>query len=326
MRWLSKLRGDERGASAVLVGILMVPIIGGLAISIDVGALYVERAQLQNGADAAALAIAQKCAAGTCTGTAATALSFANSNANDGAANVLTPTFPTSHSVKVNASTREAGSNAPALTNIFASVISPGGASTTTVGASATAEWGSPASATVALPIAVSYCEFEPALSGKLQLIRYDQDLTCASRDGHPIPGGFGWIERLANNSCSAFVDLASASIPSEPGNSYPGACDATFANAAGTTVLIPIFDGANVTHGPAASYHIYAFAAFTITGWKLSGGNKMPSVNIDPKAPKCTGNCRGIQGYFSHWVSIDAVEGELGGPDLGASVVRLIR
>jgi len=326
MRWLTKLLGDERGASAVLVGILMVPIIGGLAIAVDVGALYVERAQLQNGADAAALAIAQNCAKGACTGSAATALSFANSNANDGAANVLTPTFPTSHSVTVTASTREAGSNAPAMTNLFAAIISPGGDNSTTVRAAATAEWGSPAAATVTLPLAISYCEFQPALSGKLQLIRYDQDLTCASRDGHPIPGGFGWIERLASSSCSAFVDLDSASIPSEPGNSYPGACDETMAHAAGTTVLVPIFDGANVTHGPAASYHIYAFAAFTLTGWKLSGGTKMPQVNIDPKAPKCTGNCRGIQGNFSHWVSIDAAAAELGGPDLGASIVRLIR
>ncbi len=325
MRWLRARLKSERGASAVLVGILMVPIIGCLAIAVDVGALYAERAQLQNGADAAALAIAQGCAKGACTGSEATALSFANSNANDGASNVLTPTFPTSHSVLVTSSTREAGSDAPAITNFFASIVSPGGTSETTVRAAATAEWGSPSAATVTLPIAISYCEFQPALSGTLQLIRYDQNLSCKGRDGHPIPGGFGWIERL-DGLCAAFVDLDNASVPSEPGNSYPGVCDDVMSRAVGTTVLVPIFDGANVTHGPAASYHIYAFAAFTLTGWKLSGGNKFPAVMIDPLAPKCTGNCRGIQGYFSHWVSIDAAAAELGGPDLGASVVRLIR
>ena len=64
MRWITALRDDERGASAVLVAILLVPLLGFAAIALDVGALYVERGQLQNGADAAALAIAQDCSDG----------------------------------------------------------------------------------------------------------------------------------------------------------------------------------------------------------------------------------------------------------------------
>lgn len=323
MRWMTSRLRDEQGATAVMVGLLMVPIIACLAIAIDVGALYVERAQLQNGADAGALSIAQNCAKGICTGSTAQAASLANANANDGAANVLTPTFPTSHSVTVTSSTREAGSNASAINNFFAALISPGYANSTTVQAKATAEWGSPQSSAILLPIAISYCEFRPALDGTLQLIRYDQDLTCASRDGHPIPGGFGWLQQLAGQ-CGTSVDLNHATVQSQPGNSYPGVCDGTMSHLQGMTVLVPIFDGADVTHGPAASYHIYAFAAFKLTGWKLSGGHSFPQVNIDPAAPSCTGNCRGIQGYFTHWVSIDDAATALGGPDLGASIVRL--
>ena len=62
MRRIAERLRSERGATAVLVGILLVPLVGCLAIALDVGALYVERGQLQNGADAAALAVAQECA------------------------------------------------------------------------------------------------------------------------------------------------------------------------------------------------------------------------------------------------------------------------
>lgn len=318
MRWLTDEIHDERGASAIMVGILMIPILGFLALALDVGALYVERAQLQNGADAAALAIARECAAGDCGDTTATASAFADDNANDGAANVLTPTFPTATSVTVTSTTLQADGTTT-IDHPFARFI---GVDSTTVAARATAEWGFPGEGPTVLPLAISYCEFNPALDGTLQLIRYDQNLTCSGRDGHPIPGGFGWLDRI-DGECGAYVDVDSATIESEPGNSYPGVCDATLLDLEGKTILVPIFDDADVTHGPAASYHIHAFAAFRITGWKFSGG---PAVtNLDPAAPDCSGNCRGIQGYFERWVSPEEAGFEIGGPDLGASIVHLI-
>jgi hypothetical protein len=68
----------------------------------------------------------------------------------------------------------------------------------------------------------------------------------------------------------------------------------------------------------------VYAFAAFLVTGWKFSGGGS-PQVNIDPAAPPCPGNCRALQGKFVEWVFLDALDYEVGGPSLGATVVRLI-
>ena len=313
---------NERGATAVLVGIILVPLVGFLAIALDVGALYVERGQLQNGADAAALAIAQECAEdGVCNAPNSLASTFSDSNANDGAANNLVPSFPTSHTVVVSTSTLDASTGTRAISHPFAALL---GIDQTTVHATATAEWGSPQASAIVLPIALSVCEFNAALDGTLQLIRYDTNLSCKGPDGHPIPGGFGWLDR-PGNGCEGYVDLVNSTAPSEPGNSYPGACDATMSALEGTTVLIPIFDGAQSQSGPAKWYHIYGFAAFTVTGWKFSGGQSFPQVNIDPAAPKCTGNCRGIQGYFSHWASLDSAGVELGGPDLGATVVRLI-
>lgn len=316
MRWIKSRLKAEHGATAVLMAVLMVPLIAFLGISIDVGALYAERAQLQNGADAAALAIAQDCAGGACGAASTRAATFANANANDGTANVLTPSIGAG-TVTVTSSTRDGGNNA--MAHPFAALV---GATPTTVHAQATAVWGGPRKSAVVLPLAMSFCEFRAALDGRLQLIRYDQNLSCPSRDGHPIPGGFGWLQP-GSASCGAVIDIALARIASDPGNNFPHGCDSILTGLRGQTVLVPIFDDApNVTR-PVAWYHIYGFAAFTVTGWKFSGGGS-PQVSIDPAAPPCTGSCRGIQGYFDHWVSLDAAGVELGGPQLGASVVRL--
>ncbi len=58
----------ERGAAGVLVAVMMLVLIGAGAMAVDVGQIYAERAQLQNAADAGALAVAQSCRkAGACT-------------------------------------------------------------------------------------------------------------------------------------------------------------------------------------------------------------------------------------------------------------------
>ncbi len=56
--------GDDRGAVAVIVAILLGGgvLLGFLALTVDVGALYLEHQQLQSGADSAALAVAKACA------------------------------------------------------------------------------------------------------------------------------------------------------------------------------------------------------------------------------------------------------------------------
>lgn len=88
-------RGTERGAVAVLVAIVFAGgvMLGMGALVVDVGGMYAERAQLQNGADAGALAVALGCSKGAATcnaGTSATspAGAHANSNANDAKAAV----------------------------------------------------------------------------------------------------------------------------------------------------------------------------------------------------------------------------------------------
>jgi hypothetical protein len=76
---------------AIIVCLMLGTVMLGLgALVIDVGQLYQERAQLQNGADAAALGVAKSCLLGTCAPSSAltTAQTYANENAADGVAGV----------------------------------------------------------------------------------------------------------------------------------------------------------------------------------------------------------------------------------------------
>ncbi|WP_148040156.1 pilus assembly protein TadG-related protein [Cryobacterium tepidiphilum] len=301
----------------MMVALLMVPLVGFAAIAVDAGALYAEKAQLQNGADAAALAVAQHCAVDACGDTASTAEDFASANANDGAANVFNIELG-SNTVTVSDSTRTAQGSG-AMSHPLAALI---GVNSSTVHATATAEWGGPGSGPAVLPIALSYCEVINALEpGVAMTIRTDTNRPCHRAAGEPeIPGGFGWIDQI-DGSCESYVDVTNGElwVGSDPGNNVPTLCKDKLDELKGQTILIPVYDGAR-GNGQNAEYRIYAFAAFTITGWNFSGFS-----DTDPAAsPSCTGNCRAIQGYFQKWVSVDSAF-DLGGPDLGGSVVRLI-
>ncbi len=77
-----RLRSDERGVVAVIVALLLGygVLLGMGALVIDVGQIYQERGELQNGADAAALAVAKSCALGSCTPSVASQLADGNAS------------------------------------------------------------------------------------------------------------------------------------------------------------------------------------------------------------------------------------------------------
>ncbi len=59
MRWLKRLFKEEDGAVVVIVALALVVLLGCMALVVDAGVMYVNKAHLQNVADAAALAGAQ---------------------------------------------------------------------------------------------------------------------------------------------------------------------------------------------------------------------------------------------------------------------------
>ena len=109
---------SDRGAVAVTVALLLVVLLGFGALAIDTGMLYAQKAQLQNGADAGALAIAQDCAkrgTAACKPTAAaTAVEYAQNNANSGLADAAEPAFPAAGTVTVTTSAKDAPASASA--------------------------------------------------------------------------------------------------------------------------------------------------------------------------------------------------------------------
>jgi Flp pilus assembly protein TadG len=316
-RLIARLRRGERGASAVLVGLMMVPLIGATAIAVDVGALYAERAAQQNGADGAALAIASVCAkdeAGCGAGAQALASEFVLQNAAISDPAALAPQID--YDANMVTVTTDNSVNHP-----LASVLT--GNESTAVGAVSSAEWGSP-NAGIVLPLALSLCEFQDPDSEVRVLIEYHEtsENDCTRDDGQPIEGGFGWLD-LEGGTCETFIDLDTAMVGSDPGIDPANECTGLFSDLEGQTVLVPVYDGGNDINGANGEFHIYAFAAFVVTGWKLTGGGPGVFNNPDPLAPSCVGACRGIQGYFTEWVDLGA-DWEVGGPDLGVDVVRL--
>ncbi|MGN6609589.1 MAG: pilus assembly protein TadG-related protein [Jatrophihabitans sp.] len=195
MRWLTRRQhraGSERGAVTALLTILVGTgvLLGTGAIVVDVGQLYSERTQLQNGADAAAIAVAQKCAISltSCAAGVSSAPRYANLNASDGASAVdsvcgrsaiggLTvcsgatgtlvtcPSLPSAGNfVDVHVSTKQANGST-LLPPTFAAHLAGNSAFTGShVLACARATWGAPSKNT-GLALTISLCEWLRATS-----------------------------------------------------------------------------------------------------------------------------------------------------------------
>lgn len=332
---MRRLKG-ERGASAVLVALVLVVLIAFVAMAVDLGAGFVDRTQQQNGADAAALGIAQECAAGrmACSdGVSAdhTALAqqLAFGNKVDGNATATVTALTTtgtggSVTVRVD-SVRQ---------NWFAGVI---GIPTTDVAAQATAVWGPGGSA--GIPLAISWCSFKEQTGGwdattglpdnTAELVVYmtkglkhtgsDVNEACnVPNSGNEVPGGFGWLEVAAG--CTVVIP-ASGIVNSDPGNSAPCSGD-EIARIKDKTVLVPIFDEADGT-GNNAWYHVVGTAAFHVTAYNL--GNNRYQYNCGAPNPGCGGSSHWIKGRFVQYLASTTPTGGGGGSvDLGVRVVRL--
>ena len=187
MRRLIRRARNDGGAVGVLVGVLIGAgvLLGMAALVVDVGRLYVERAELQNGADAGALAVAKSCAVGDACDPGI-ADDYANNNAKDdnsavdlvcgvgsglsscpsstGTLTECPVETPEGEYAEVSTSTLDEGSTLlpPTFAQALAGDESYDG---TTVGACARASWGAPQTAkTVALTI--SLCEWWVATGG----------------------------------------------------------------------------------------------------------------------------------------------------------------
>lgn len=345
---------NEEGTTAVLIAILSTVLIGFVALVIDVGAMHSEARQLQNVADAAAMAIAQDCAGGACGDVNGTAQVYAAGNSTDGLSNtaVAIPGVNGQTSVTVTASTLEAGGGRDgAATTLTWGVAQVMGSAERTFERSATASWGILGGPAATIPLTFSMCEWNNLLTGdpngvpdpdtdlpSAELTVYHHTQTqaehneCSGPAGQNVAGGFGWLDEAGGGTCTANVD-DEGWVGGDTGSGSPtpaaatGCTDAFFASLMGQVVLMPIFgpsDTAGVTDtgvvgtGSNAQYYIRGYAALRVTGYRFGGGSPVNN-------PPCTNPSRCIRGYFEAFYTLDNVPtGIGGGSDYGAYTVGL--
>lgn len=336
----------EDGAVAILIALLLVVLVGMAAMAIDVGAMHAERRELQNGADAAALAVAQSCAGGDCDTSPygdrwATADDFADANAADLAAQVTDVRVPGDGGAQT--VTVDTASD-PALPMRFARIF---GITDTTVDASATATWYAPTSLAPTLPLTISICEWEASSSGVFPgaeiVLDFHRPNSGVGGGGPPpnldedycpvgpagmdsdgdgyVPGGFGWLDA----ACGMDVDPDGDGWVGDDNGNNPECRDEL---DVGATVLIPIFDEASCGPDPCATaglgridqYHLMGYAAFEISGYWFPG-----EVDYSGTSRSCDPGEVCLIGRFVAYVELgDTYEVPGGGVDLGVSVVRL--
>ena len=343
----------DHGGVAIVVALMLSSgvLLGMAALAIDVGNLYAERAQLLNGADAAALKVAQVCASTTgCASSSDTAGRYARENANDGAAAVeplcgrggggdfpdcgagapseaptecigTRPANPTPY-VEVHTYTGQPdGSNL--LPSIFAQAL-VGGFDGAKVRACARAAWGPPSRAT-GIALTISICDWKrdtgggfPSVEREFPLYDETDPAACGlgGRTSAADPGGFRWLD-IATSDCRATVSIG---IPYDvrPGTARPAGCPDGL-NAlidSPRPVLVPIFDSVAGAGGGSAEHTLHGFAAFVLTGWDMPG-----QAVGSGTALSCSGGASHcVYGYFTQAVVLGG--GIVGGPELGARIV----
>lgn len=314
-------RRDEKGAVIVMMTAFVLGMVGMAALVVDVGAMLDEKRQLQNGADAAALGLAQYIAQ-TCPVTASAACTsalqgkadqLAAGNARDGFAKVAPPTANhATQQVTVQTSTLGSGSDT-ILPHAFGQALS--GVRGQTLKAAATATWAGLKTATV-IPLTLSNSGFECATNNNTvfdvpQVILFHSQSTGACTPSGNTPGGFGWLKDTTPPASDCNITLSTGNtVQTDSGNpGTPGSCN--LLSLVGTDILVPLFDLATCC-GNNGTFHIYGFAQFHLTGYRFvaSGGG---TGGVVPCSPPST--C--IGGKFIKFVGI----GEYGGPNLGNRV-----
>lgn len=317
----------ERGAVAVMVALLLVPMMTICALVVDLADLYAQRQRLQTGADAAALAIASDCLRGSCGVTATTARTFAAANLGGNSTSTATVSSQTASSVTVK--------NVGVVKQSFAAAI---GITSTVVGVQATATWKAPSAGTAVLPVVINACEYNVATNGGLPSGTTVRTLNlssvssgCYSANGildsfltglfSYQPGGFAWVKTSTGckTASTAGDELLLSSGTSVPSSSCTAAY---FASLQNTTVLLPVFDDyrqPSFLNQSVIYFSVYGYAAFRITGYNFGSGLSWNS--------SCSGTQRCLQGYFTR--TTDQVSGFTygsGGAQLGAGAVQLTK
>lgn len=336
-----RLSSEDSGASMVFIAICLVFLIGFAGLAVDVGALYAERTELQKGAEAAVLAIAEDCGHGTkpcdVPTASATAEGYIDANATDLAGALDSLELDTVGQTVTVIDQTERSDGGSIFLPFFAQVI---GFEGTTVRAQASAAWGAP-SGMATLPIVISECEwvkhggdpedwpdypegFNPWPSDPSEPLLFtfhdgNSTESCNDEAGQDLPGGFGWLDTGGDDCEAETVDggWTADDVGASPSN---GCTAAYMASLVGTVVALPWFEKVNDLSGSNGEYFIAGYSPFYLTGYNFGGQYKEDSL-WDGQRP-CTGDERCLEGYFVSGYTFS--DGELGGEYRGILIVKL--
>jgi hypothetical protein len=152
-----------------------------------------------------------------------------------------------------------------------------------------------------------------------------DESQCPAGPSGWDAPGGFGWLDDPYGaddgEPCEVTVEV-DGSFGGNTGNSVSKPCKSALTSVYDShqPTFIPIYDGVR-GQGAGATYHLAGFASFVVTGYHLSGFAARSWLS---GGHLCSGNQRCLYGYFTRGL-VPTTGGDIGGPDLGVSIVNLV-
>jgi Flp pilus assembly protein TadG len=357
-------RSGERGAIGVLVAVL---ISGGVlfgigALVIDTGQLYQNRAELQNGADAGALAVAKSCATGTCAPSLAAQYATGNASQLTGGAAAVglvcgsgslgacpastaaiynCPANPPAGTNYVDVNTATLLSNGSTLLppEFAGTLLGNGAYKGSTVKACAQAEWGAPSTATV-VAVTMSACTWNQETNNGTSFApappyppnprpasSFDKviQLHGDSFDSTCPTGPAGSV--APGNFGWANDPTGNCTVTVSAGNTYQGKSGNSASNDC-KTVLANAFSAGSVIYIP-------VYASFSGTGsnveYTLDGfaafvvtGYRVPSVK-QPDWLNPANTCTGSNDCIDGYFTQGLIPDASGsGTNLGATIVKL--
>jgi hypothetical protein len=155
------------------------------------------------------------------------------------------------------------------------------------------------------------------SLDHALQLHGSGSSTGCPTEPaGADAPGNFGWTSDSGN--CS--VTISGGTYGVKTGTSASPACQTALSSAYTnkSLIFIPVYVSVNGT-GNNVTYTLKGFAAFVVTGYHLPGFQASDWLN---PANDCKGSTFCLNGFFTQ--GLIPSTGSLGGPNLGAYIVKL--
>jgi Flp pilus assembly protein TadG len=280
---LSRLR-EERGGIAVMLALLMPVLFGAAAIALDTAAVWSARQQVENGADAAVIAVAMDCARNQCSDMeavkqTATEAFFANNRAAK-----LSNLGSGEGNVSVNGRQVSVEQTRPWVVNhFFAAALGQG---TGELSVQSYAEWAPAASANADVPLGISLCTYRTALASSpptatLPLSNaINTTTTCAGPTSGSAAVPSGQALSVPDSGSCRTQSARGQNVPVPTSSASLGSCTSTyFTSLVGRDIWLPVWDAATQTSAPSPTFRVYGYAAFRVTAfnnatspWSLSG------------------------------------------------------